>query len=54
MKSGNFVGSFGADEDAFAGLARACDAALLDVNVGGAPIHPLAEALSGAGVPLVF
>lgn len=30
------------------------DAALLDVNVGGTPVFPVAEALEARGIPLVF
>jgi two-component sensor histidine kinase len=48
------VGPFNSLEDAFGGLSRPCDAALLDVNVGGVAIYPLAEELSRAGVPIVF
>lgn len=41
-----------------AGFTRAAEKtpalAVLDVNLGGEPIFPLAEKLSAAGVPLVF
>lgn len=41
-----------------AGFARAAEKtpalAVLDVNLGGQPIFPLAEKLAAAGVPLVF
>jgi CheY-like chemotaxis protein len=30
------------------------DAALLDVNVGGTPVFPVAEVLEARGIPLVF
>ncbi|MDN2566857.1 response regulator [Aquibium sp. A9E412] len=32
----------------------AVDAAVLDVNVGGRPVFPLAERLAAAGIPVVF
>lgn len=35
-----------------AGLAM--DAAVLDVNLGGEPVYPLADALEARGVPFVF
>lgn len=37
-------------------LARsaACDAAVLDVNVGGALVFPVAEVLQARGIPIVF
>ncbi|HEX8167550.1 MAG TPA: response regulator [Beijerinckiaceae bacterium] len=34
--------------------ARRPDAAVLDVNLGGAPIHPVAERLDALAVPFVF
>lgn len=34
--------------------ALAADVAILDVNLGGHPVFPLAERLAGLGVPLVF
>lgn len=34
--------------------AQAPDAALLDVNVAGRPVFPVAEALQARGVPFVF
>jgi CheY-like chemotaxis protein len=34
--------------------ALAFDAAILDVNLGGDPIFPVAEALAARGVPFVF
>jgi CheY-like chemotaxis protein len=33
---------------------EAIDGAILDVNVGGEPIYPVAEALAARGVPFVF
>ena len=30
------------------------DAAVLDVNLGGEPVYPVADALMAAGVPFVF
>lgn len=39
---------------AFAQGAEAIDAALLDVNVGGQQVFPVAEALEARGVPFVF
>lgn len=38
----------------FAGRASALDGALLDVNLGGELVFPLAEALAAHGVPFVF
>ena len=35
-------------------LAPSLDAALLDVNVGGEKIYPVAEALKAQGVPFLF
>lgn len=32
----------------------AADAAVLDVNIGGSPVFPLAEKLKARGVPIVF
>ncbi|WP_029011231.1 response regulator [Azospirillum halopraeferens] len=32
----------------------ALDGAILDVNVGGEPIYPVAEALTARGIPFVF
>ena len=32
----------------------ALDCALLDVNVGGVPVFPIAEALEARGIPLIF
>ncbi|MCW2286284.1 DNA-binding NtrC family response regulator [Rhodoblastus acidophilus] len=34
--------------------AEKIDAAILDVNLGGETIEPVAEALAGGGVPFVF
>lgn len=53
-------GSFGAVEDALAYLkdattARpALDGAVLDVNIGGTMVFPVAERLRAAGIPFVF
>lgn len=48
------VGDFGSLDEAFAGLPRSCDAVLLDVNIGGASVYPLADEFSRTGVPIVF
>ena len=34
--------------------ALSADVAILDVNLGGLPVFPLAERLAGLGIPLVF
>src|SRR5262249_11946970 len=39
--------------DAFEG-AQAIDAAILDVNLGGDPVYPVAEMLSARSIPFVF
>ena len=50
------VGPAGSIEEAFRLLEEfpALDAAVLDVNLGGTLIYPLAERLMSRGVPLVF
>ncbi|WP_374571347.1 response regulator [Phenylobacterium sp.] len=51
------VASFGALAPAMSWLAernRAVDGALLDVNLSGELVFPLAEALEAKGVPFVF
>src|SRR5262249_26286552 len=48
------VGPYGTLDDGFAALPRAFDAALLDVNLAGAAIYPLAEEIARSGVPIVF
>lgn len=51
------TGSFGAVEAALAWLASgapAPDGAVLDVNIGGEMVFPVAERLRAAGVPFVF
>lgn len=51
------VGAFGALGPAMAWLdarADALDGAILDVNLGGETVFPLAEALADRGVPFVF
>src|SRR6185295_16917961 len=48
------VGPYGTLDDAFAALPRPFDAALLDVNLAGTAIYPLAEEIKRAGVPIVF
>ena len=40
--------------DAMMDEAAAADVAILDVNIGGRAVFPLAEKLAGKGVPLVF
>lgn len=53
-------GSFGAVDDALAYLANAAapppdlDGAVLDVNIGGTMVFPVAERLRAAGIPFVF
>lgn len=53
-------GSFGAVEDALAYLQDAAagppalDGAVLDVNLGGTMVFPVAERLRAAGIPFVF
>lgn len=51
------VAAFGALEPALAWLSRQGtppDGAVLDVNLGGETVFPLAEALRARGVPFVF
>ena len=49
------VGPFGKITDALEHLDRhALVAAVLDVNLAGEKIYPLAEQLSGRGIPFVF
>ena len=53
-------GSFGAVDDALAYLRHAAapppalDGAVLDVNIGGTMVFPVAERLRAAGIPFVF
>lgn len=53
-------GSFGAVDDALAYLQEAVapppaiDGAVLDVNIGGTMVFPVAERLRAAGIPFVF
>lgn len=53
-------GSFGAIDDALAYLDDAAapppslDGAVLDVNIGGTMVFPVAERLRAAGIPFVF
>ena len=53
-------GSFGAVDDALAYLKDAAvpppslDGAVLDVNIGGTMVFPVAERLRAAGIPFVF
>ena len=49
------AGSAGTVRDALA-LAQSSDldGAILDLNLGGEPVYPVAEALSSKGVPFVF
>ena len=50
------VGPAGSVEDALALIEadRAIDAAVLDINLGGERVYPVAEALVRRGVPFVF
>ena len=43
-----------ADAGLLLALARRLDAAVLDVNLGGETVYPLADALVAAGIPIVF
>jgi DNA-binding LytR/AlgR family response regulator len=53
-------GSFGAVDEALAYLSDAAtsppalDGAVLDVNIGGTMVFPVAERLRAAGIPFVF
>jgi len=53
-------GSFGAVDEALAYLSEAAtpppalDGAVLDVNIGGTMVFPVAERLRAAGIPFVF
>lgn len=42
------------EADAMIDAAGAADVAVLDVNIGGKPVFPLAEQLAARGVPLVL
>ncbi len=49
------VGVIGAVNEALAFISsNACDAAILDLNLGGASSEPVAAALQAAGVPFVI
>ena len=49
------VGPVGTRDQALAlAEAEALDGALLDVNLGGEPVYPVADALSSRGIPFVF
>lgn len=43
-----------AEAIALAGSSTVLDAALLDVNVSGVPVHPVAAVLAARGVPFAF
>jgi two-component sensor histidine kinase len=51
---GEVIGPFGTLGEALAGLPEAIDAALLDVNVGGELVYPLADKLAARGTPITF
>ena len=51
---GEVIGPFGTLEEAVAGLPDRINAALLDVNVGGVLVYPLADRLVARGVPITF
>lgn len=55
---GNFgaavIGPFGTVGEAIAAGLEGIDAAVLDINVGGHPVYPLAERLEKSGTPMVF
>ena len=48
------LGPFAAPGEAQATLGVGVDAAVLDVNVGGEFVYPLADELAGNGVPIIF
>ena len=48
------VGPYGTLDEAFGALPRPFDAALLDVNLAGTAIYPLADEIVRSGVPIVF
>ncbi len=48
------VGPFGTLREAIAAGAEGLDAAVLDINVGGELVYPLAERLARRGTPLIF
>jgi CheY-like chemotaxis protein len=50
------VGPVGTVEDALALIANGerIDGAVLDINLGGKPVYPVADALRRKGVPIVF
>lgn len=48
------VGPFGTVAEAIAAGAEGLDAAVLDINVGGELVYPLAERLARSGTPMVF
>jgi two-component sensor histidine kinase len=48
------IGPFGTVGEALAAGAEGLDAAVLDVNVGGELVYPLAERLARRGTPMVF
>ena len=51
---GEVIGPFGTLGEALEGLPDAIDAALLDVNVGGELVYPLADRLAARGTPITF
>jgi len=51
---GEVVGPFAAPSEARAAFAPDIDAALLDINLGGEFIYPVADELMRLGVPIVF
>jgi two-component sensor histidine kinase/two-component SAPR family response regulator len=51
---GEVIGPFGTLGEALDGLPDAIDAALLDVNVGGEFVYPLADRLAARGTPITF
>jgi two-component sensor histidine kinase/two-component SAPR family response regulator len=48
------IGPFGTVGEAIAASAEGLDAAVLDINVGGELVYPLAERLAKRGTPMVF
>lgn len=48
------IGPFGTVGEALAAGAEGLDAAVLDINVGGELVYPLAERLAKRGTPMVF
>jgi CheY-like chemotaxis protein len=49
------VGPFGRPPDALAAINNGkIDAAVLDINLAGTPVYPVADALTARGIPFIF